>query len=184
MPTELFPRSPVPSTTADAVRRERNGRRGVGPKHGKAVAGIATNYAGFWKRFFAGIIDALVVLLGAMITLFFIFIGVAIAGGSTDSSDETTEAIVLLFLLFHRGVSWLYFAILEASPTQGTLGKIALSIKVTDLNGQPIGFGKATGRYFAKLLSSLLFVGYVMIGVTQKKQGLHDMVSGCLVVDR
>ncbi len=62
---------------------------------------------------------------------------------------------------------------------------MALGIKVTDLNGHRIGFGKATGRYFGKIISAMiLFIGFLMIGFTKKKQGLHDMMAGCLVVNK
>lgn len=74
---------------------------------------------------------------------------------------------------------------MENSATQGTLGKLALGIKVTDLNGRRIGFGRATGRHFGKFISTLtLLIGYIMVAFTQKKQGLHDMMAGCLVVNR
>jgi len=78
---------------------------------------------------------------------------------------------------------WLYFALMDSSSTQGTLGKMAVGIKVCDMNGQRLSFGHATGRYFAKILSGLtLMVGYVMVAFTEKKQGLHDMVASTLVV--
>ena len=55
--------------------------------------------------------------------------------------------------------------------------------RVTDLGGQPIGFGRASGRYFARILSSLiLMIGYLMAAFTARKQSLHDLLSGCLVV--
>lgn len=82
-------------------------------------------------------------------------------------------------------INWLYFALMESSGRQATLGKMALGIVVTDLNGDKIGFGRATGRYFAKILSGLiLFIGFIMVAFTQKKQGLHDMIAGTLVVKR
>jgi uncharacterized RDD family membrane protein YckC len=62
---------------------------------------------------------------------------------------------------------------------------MALGIKVTDLSGERIGFGKATGRYFGKIISGLiLLIGYIMVAFTEKKQGLHDMMAGCLVVSK
>ena len=61
---------------------------------------------------------------------------------------------------------------------------MALGIMVTDLNGNPISFAKATGRHFGKIISVLtLFVGFIMVGITERKQGLHDMMAGCLVVN-
>ena len=63
---------------------------------------------------------------------------------------------------------------------------MALGIKVTDLNGRRIGFGKATGRYFGMILLSsvTLGIGLIMIAFTEKKQGLHDKMAGCLVVNK
>jgi len=82
-------------------------------------------------------------------------------------------------------LGWVYFAIMESSSTQGTLGKMALGIKVTDLEGSRVGFGKATGRHFGKIISALiLLIGFIMVAFTQKKQGLHDMMAGCLVVNK
>ena len=72
---------------------------------------------------------------------------------------------------------------MESSAKQATVGKMALGIIVTDLDGRRIGFGRATGRYFAKILSALtLGIGFLMAGFTERKQALHDMVASCLVV--
>jgi uncharacterized RDD family membrane protein YckC len=80
-------------------------------------------------------------------------------------------------------LGWLYFALMESSSRQGTLGKMALGIKVTDLSGNAISFGRATVRHFGKILSTIiLLAGYLMVAFTAKKQGLHDMIAGCLVV--
>ena len=58
-------------------------------------------------------------------------------------------------------------------------------VSVTDANGNPISFGRATGRHFGKIISALtLLIGYIMAGFTEKKQALHDMIAGCLVVKR
>ena len=65
---------------------------------------------------------------------------------------------------------------------QGTLGKKALGMIVTDLDGGRIGFGRATGRYFAKILSALILgIGFIMVAFTQRKQGLHDLIASTLV---
>jgi uncharacterized RDD family membrane protein YckC len=81
--------------------------------------------------------------------------------------------------------TWLYYALMESSSYQGTVGKMVLGIKVTDLNGNRIGFGRATGRHFGKIISGLILcVGYIMVAFTQKRQGLHDIMAGCLVVNR
>jgi uncharacterized RDD family membrane protein YckC len=74
---------------------------------------------------------------------------------------------------------------MESAPQQATLGKMALGLKVTDLQGEPISFARATGRYFGKIVSSLIFfVGFMMTGWTEKKQALHDIMAGTLVVKK
>lgn len=79
---------------------------------------------------------------------------------------------------------WLYFALQESSQHQATIGKRAMKIYVTDIQGQRISFGQATGRYFSKILSDILCIGYLMVAFTDKKQGLHDMIASTLVQRR
>ncbi len=126
-------------------------------------------YAGFWLRVVAAIIDGILLQVAAYIVSF--GIGAQPMGGSGRSG-----AVMLLI-----GIA--YYIFMEGSQYQGTLGKMALGIKVTDLNGKRISYGRATGRYFAKFLSAIILgIGYMMAGWTQKKQALHDMVAGTLVV--
>lgn len=80
------------------------------------------------------------------------------------------------------GGSWLYEAFLESSSYQATLGKMIFGMKVTDLYGNRISFARATGRHFAKILSGMILcIGFIMVGLTERKQGLHDMIAGTLV---
>lgn len=136
------------------------------------------SYAGFWKRFVAAFIDAIITMIGG-VAIGFVF-GISMAAGGTH------DPAVLLGMGYILGLilGWIYFAGMESSHTQGTLGKMALGIKVTDLKGSRIDFGKATGRYFGKIISALiLLIGFIMVAFTQKKQGLHDIMAGCLVVN-
>jgi uncharacterized RDD family membrane protein YckC len=81
--------------------------------------------------------------------------------------------------------AWLYAALMESSDFQATLGKMAVGIRVTDMDNQRISFGRASGRHFAKWISSLiLLIGYIMAGFTDKKQALHDMIANTLVVKK
>lgn len=138
-------------------------------------------YAGFWKRVGAALIDTLVLLPVSLILGF--FVGLFYAGIAGPAASPATAE--LFGNIFGTILSWLYYALLESSGKQGTVGKMALGIAVTDLDGNRIGFGRATGRHFAKILSTVaLFIGFIMVGLTEKKQGLHDMVAGCLVVNR
>jgi len=99
---------------------------------------------------------------------------------STGVDDETTaEGLGALVGLL---VSWLYYAFMESSSSQATLGKMALGIVVTDLNGERISFGRATGRYFGQIVSAItLCIGFLMCAWTEKGQCLHDMMAGCLL---
>ncbi len=136
------------------------------------------SYAGFWKRFAAFIIDFIITMIGGLIIG--VVFGIAMVTGGHDDPETLESAGNLLGIL----VMWIYFAVMESSAKQGTLGKMALGIKVTDLEGNRISFGRASGRYFGKIISWLiLFIGFIMVAFTKKKQGLHDMIAGCLVVN-
>ena len=90
--------------------------------------------------------------------------------------------LILCWLLVFVG-QWLYFAMLESGKSQATVGKRVLGLQVTDRQGVRVSFGRATGRFFAKLISALPFdIGFMMAGWTQRKQALHDMIADTLVV--
>ena len=89
---------------------------------------------------------------------------------------------VFIYVALAFAGQWLYEALLTSSSWQGTVGKRVLQLKVTDESGNRIGFGRATGRFFAKILSSMFFcIGFIMVGLTDRKRGLHDMLAGTLV---
>ncbi len=139
-------------------------------------------YAGFWNRFVAYLIDGILVFIvgtgaGAVVG-FLLGVNVALRGGGAKQGAGTVIGFVVGTL-----TSWLYWSIMESSAKQATLGKMALGLKVTDLKGEPISFARATGRYFGKFISSLILcVGFMMAGWTEKKQALHDIMAGCLVI--
>ncbi len=148
------------------------------------------SYAGFWKRFVAYIIDGCIT---SFVSLLFIIplvivIGVGGANEEFDNPSMGFLAIIVGMYLMIASVlfilQWLYFAIME-STRGATFGKMALGIRVTDMNGNPISFGRASGRYFAKIISSVTFcIGYIIAGFSQQKQALHDMIAGCLVINK
>jgi uncharacterized RDD family membrane protein YckC len=166
--------APLPSTTTESLE----------------------NYAGFWKRFLAYIIDAIVLYIPNMLIMN--------AMGAQAAQTRLTDALqaaagnagAMLEAYSHyyselgnaslltTVVAWLYFAFCESSAWQGTLGKLALGIRVTDMQGRRISVPRALGRYPAKFLSAIiLFVGFMMAGWTQRKQALHDMICGTLVLN-
>jgi uncharacterized RDD family membrane protein YckC len=96
-------------------------------------------------------------------------------------------SVAVIFTLYPILIAgqWLYFALMESSSKQASLGKMALGIIVTDIEGKRISFGKASGRYFGRILSAIIiYIGYLMIAFTEKKQGLHDMLANTLVVNK
>jgi uncharacterized RDD family membrane protein YckC len=146
-------------------------------------------YAGFWLRFVALIIDGIVLgTVGWIVTLPFVAsIGLRdLLRGHPPTRPEDFFpflGLILRVALIRFVLNWLYYAILESSTWQATLGKKALGLEVTDLEGHRISFGRASGRFFGKILSTcILFIGYFMAGFTEKKQALHDMLAGCLVI--
>ena len=132
-------------------------------------------YANFWKRVAAAIIDGII---------FIIFLA--------------------LFQKFGILLGWAYYAIMESSPQQGTLGKMAVGIAVTDLKGNRISFGRATGRYFCMYLTAITFViyiftdtyfgicltaitlaiDYIIAAFTGKRQTIRDMIASCLIIKK
>ena len=153
---------------------------------------VPMTYAGFWKRFLAYIIDSIIISIASLIIIVPIVIMFGVGALTHDEIGEEAAAgfliaflgAYLMLILVAMIGQWLYFALME-SKKGATIGKMALGITVTDMSGNPITFGKATGRYFGKILSSLILgVGYIMAGFTQQKQALHDILSGCLVINK
>ena len=144
--------------------------------------------AGFWRRFAAGFIDAVVTAVGSVVfggPVLALMMLVVIAEGEEPDPVALTavfEGAAQLLALFF---CWMYFALMESSPLQATLGKLALRLRVTDLAGDRIGFERATWRFFGKFISALpLLGGFIMAAFTVRKQALHDRMARCLVVNR
>lgn len=134
---------------------------------------IRTTYAGFWLRGCAVLVDLVVVSLP------FFVLGFSIRRANPRNMDELLTNLQILQIV----VSWLYWAILESSTRQATIGKRLFSLRVTDAHGQQISFARATGRHFGKVISGMILgMGYVMAAFTDKKQTLHDTMAGCLVL--
>jgi len=143
---------------------------------------VGVGYGGFWIRVVAAIIDA-IILRVVVSPVSMIFGGLGLAGGMTGLPHRGLAllggGVTFILLLFG---SWLYEAFMESSSYQATLGKMIFGMKVTDLYGNRISFGRATGRHFAKWLSAMILcIGYMMVGFTERKQGLHDLLAGTLV---
>ena len=154
---------------------------------------IIRTYAGFWWRFLALIIDGIIlsIIEGIFILPLMGFYGLSLSN-MVDFDEMNDEQIpffiaaagsIAVIALISIGITWLYYALFESSKYQATPGKLMLNIKVTDMEGNKIGFGRATGRFFGKIISEMIFyIGFIMAGFTSKKQALHDIMAGCLVV--
>lgn len=167
---------PLPSvhaTNGDRLRSSRGeGPRATGPLPDSADAPAL--HGGFWMRAAAYLIDWLICVVIMLVAGF----ATGLAEGLLFGHDVPGSGAVLAVL-----VAWIYWAAQESSSAQATLGKRALGLQVTDDHGRRIGFGRATGRFFAKILSGLiLYIGYMMAGWTRRKQALHDLVAGTFVV--
>ncbi len=144
-------------------------------------------YASFWERFAAIFIDGIILYaIGRVVQM---IIGAPdadelMAMSQNEGFGATMSAAYLSTSnLLSIAINWLYMALMMSGPWQATLGKRALGIKVTSLNGERISFLNATGRYFATILSTLiLLIGYFMMLWDDKKQTLHDKLAGTLVI--
>lgn len=153
---------------------------------------IKVTYAGFWWRFLSHIIDNIIISFASSIFILPIFgiFGISLFSMERSGYDFEDPEILIPIVMMYSSIAlistvitWLYFALMESSKTQGTVGKLVLKIKVTDYDGNRISFARATGRYFGKILSGMiLMIGYIMAGLTERKQALHDMLASCYVM--
>jgi uncharacterized RDD family membrane protein YckC len=137
-------------------------------------------YAGFWRRFAALLIDSL--LVGAVAFFIGVVIGIVVGASGREEIPSGWSALVDVATV----IGWfLYFALMESSSQQATVGKIALGIQVTDLEGNRLTFGRALGRNLAKIISVLtLYIGFIIAAFTERRQALHDLIASALVVKR
>jgi len=162
---------------------------------GPVAAAPGLVYAGFWLRLVAYLIDALI--LGLCFGTVFVLLAIGAGLGNVLQNLQngpdlapffagTFFATLIFFFLATFVVSWIYYAWMESSRFQGTLGKMALGLIVTDMQCRPVSFARASGRFFSRLITNLipLFIGYIMAGFTEKKQALHDIIASCLVLRR
>jgi uncharacterized RDD family membrane protein YckC len=144
----------------------------------RSVYGMNANlspYVGFWKRFGAAFLDGIIVLIVSFI------IGISVGIISVFLPSLYSE---LAFNLLGLVIAVLYYAGFESSSYQGTPGKQIIGIKVTDLEGNRISFGKALVRYVVKVITGIILIGYLTIIFSEKKQGLYDMAAGTVVVEK
>lgn len=161
------------------------------------TAATSVTYASFGARFVALLIDSVIVGCINFIVVAPIMgvLGLGVASQVQDGQPISEEQAVGMIAGLMAGIfsamlavwiiSLLYFAIMESSKAQASVGKMAMGIKVTDLDGNRVSFGKAFLRSIGKVLSQMImYIGYLMAAFTEKKQGLHDIIAGTLVVKK
>ena len=162
------------------------------PAYG-AVPQVA--YAGFWERLLAFVIDNVIIGVGIVVIviplLFLTGLGAVLSriAQDEDLGDAGFFLIIGMFLVAATAtvlVTWLYHAFMESSDWQATVGKRAMGLVVTDMAGRRVSFGRSSGRHFGKIITNLVpaLLGYIMAAFTEKRQALHDMMAGCLVLRR
>src|SRR5215203_6067962 len=165
-PAEPGPTSP-PATPAQPVRLEgvdlAAAYRAVAAGREPSVG--PTSYAGFWIRVGATLTDSFLTLL--------VVVPVHFSGHPVAAS------------LLYAAAFLVYYPLMEGSSAQGTVGKLACGIAVTDTEGRRISYGRAYARVFGRVLCSLTAnLGYLLVIFTRRKQGLQDLVASTLVLYR
>ena len=184
------PRAPMIGATVAAPM---GGGATAIPAYAGAFARV--EYAGFWLRLLALLIDNVVVGIGFVLILIPLIFLTGLGGllSQIHPDEEINDAgifalIGFVFLAATASLvfTWLYHALMESSEWQATVGKKALGLVVTDMAGQRVSFRRSTGRHFGKIITNMVpfLIGYIMAGFTEKKQALHDMLAGCLVLRR
>lgn len=142
--------------------------------------------AGFWIRIVAYIIDGLI--LGVLAGLFVGIFSIAAALSEKTPDGDVPPAIVglgVLLVLAYIVAVWLYEALMTSSPRGATFGKRAIGARIVRADGARLSFGRATARYFLKVIVTPMIplgIGYFMAGFTRGKRALHDLMADTLVV--
>jgi uncharacterized RDD family membrane protein YckC len=191
-PVAVAARAPILSASVAAPME---GGAAAIPAYAGYAAVPRVEYAGFWQRFLAFLIDNVVMVIAFVLILipliFLTGLGGFIGAIHPDEDFNDVGIFMLIGLIFLAATvslvfTWLYHALMESSEWQATVGKKVLGLVVTDMAGQRVSFWRATARHFAKIITNMVpaFIGYIMAGFTEKKQALHDMLAGCLVLRR
>jgi uncharacterized RDD family membrane protein YckC len=139
-------------------------------------------FAGFWLRAFACVVDTIIIVAVFLLGSSF-FPGTfdkLVPPAPVSLTDMPQPAPIVIVLLVVLGC--VYYTLFEASGWQATPGKRIFRLYVTDLHAQRLTLGRALLRNLARQISGFLFIGYIIAGFTEKKQALHDLLAGSLVL--
>jgi uncharacterized RDD family membrane protein YckC len=161
-------------------------------REGVAPAGYV-RYGGFWMRFVAVIIDAIIMAIpmGILQGVLFAVMGLSLSQIAQNPNPRPEEVFAALAPMFGLiGLSALVGMAVACGYESfflvkfgATPGKMAMGLKVVRPDGSGIDVGRAIGRYFGKLLSGMiLYIGYIMAGFDAQKRALHDMLCDTRVI--
>lgn len=135
----------------------------------------AANRAGFWRRGLALLADT--VILAAGIGL----VGFTLNQAYLSTFPRDYDGAGLVATAAGVVIFWLYGALFESGAVGATPGKSLLGLRVRRLDGSELGFGRASARAAAKVLSGALLIGF-LLGAGRSKLALHDRMTGTQVV--
>src|SRR5271167_564401 len=145
----------------------------------------AFEYAGFWRRTWAGIIDVLLEAAVAFVVTYVVIDKVLDRIGQMLGYERWISKVAagMAYILVLSVGAWLYAAFAESSARRATIGKRIMGLQVVTADGGKVSFGQATIRHFMKFLSLFTAgVGFMMVGWTKRHQALHDMPLDCIVI--
>ncbi|MBU6247965.1 MAG: RDD family protein [Xanthomonadaceae bacterium] len=194
----LFPEELNPAGSATPPPFAASSASSPAPASGQATTAAVEDYAGFWKRFGAWVIDYIVLMLPSGVILaqtsladsMSKLFAASLSGGNTQQAmADYVQAVQAArpAMLLVVAIGFIYYTLMESSPLQATLGKLAVGIRVTDMDGRRLGMGRSAGRNAVRLLNMVTgiipFIAYLAIAWTQRKQGLHDLLAKALVLN-
>jgi uncharacterized RDD family membrane protein YckC len=144
---------------------------------GVTVTTGALNYAGFWIRAGAKVIDVLIIGV-----VFFPPIIYFVITAAAKRQPDRFQFFPLLFQFLYAAANVSY-QVFFLGKYGATLGQKACGLRVVTADGDKISYARATGRVFAAMISGMIcYIGYIMVGFDNQKRALHDHICNTRVV--
>lgn len=167
----------VPATPLNPLPTRSGPQSPASSQNGASIDVSAMQYAGFWRRAGSLVLDGIFVTL-LTLPIFFLFFFLI-------DAMENEDAAVLIFYALSISAVFIYYGVQESGEHQATWGKRIMGLVVSDMQGQRITLGRAFGRHLGRFLSMMLmYLGYVLALFTERRQTLHDKLSGTVVLYR